>query len=67
MRDNMWQQVVKRAVSCGTTSDATSDKEWQQVIIWPNFRHFWTKEEPTTKHKENPLNFEEDLEENLLN
>ena len=67
MRDNTWQHVVKRVASSGTTSGATSDNEWQQVIIWPNFRYFWIREEPTTKHKEKPSNFEEDLEENLLN
>ena len=46
----------------------TSDSEWQDRVISANFPFFRIKEEPTTKHsKDNPLNFEEDLEEGLLN
>ena len=69
---NEWQRVVQRVTTSSTTSDkewqrmTTSDKEWQWVIISANFLFF--REEPTNRHpKENPLNLEEDLEEDLLN
>ena len=46
----------------------TSDKEWQPVVIFYNFLFFSTRERPTTKQpKDNSLNPEEDLGEELLN
>ena len=55
--DNEWQRVVQRVT--------TSDNEWQWVVILANFLFF--REEITNRHpKENPLNLEEDLEEDLL-
>ena len=52
-----WQRVVQRMI--------TSDNEWQWVVILANFLFF--REEITNRHpKENPLNLEEDLEEDLL-
>ena len=56
-----WQRVVQRVVQRVTTSD----NEWQWVVILANFLFF--REEITNRHpKENPLNLEEDLEEDLL-
>ena len=56
---NEWQRVVQRV--------ATSDNEWQWMVISANFLFFF-REESTNRHpKENPLNLEEDLEEDLLN
>ena len=44
-----------------------SDSKWQRVVILSNFPFFQIREEPTTKRsKEDSLNFEEDLEEGLL-
>ena len=61
-RYNEWQRMT----TSGTTSDTTSDNEWQWVVISTNFLFF--REEPIIRHpKENALNLEEDLEEDLLN
>ena len=44
----------------------TSDNEWQWVVTSANF--LFLREEPTNRNpKENPLNLEEGLEEDLLN
>lgn len=58
-KDNKQQRVVQRI-----TSSTTSDSEWSfQLNIF-----FGIKKAPITKHpKENPLNFDKDLEESLLN
>ena len=57
--DNKWQRVEQQVTTLGTTSE----NEWKWTIISVNF---W--EEPTNRHpKENPLNPEEYLEEDLLN
>ena len=64
---NEWQQV--------TANDNERYNEWRKEWQWmttsvfsANFLFFRIKEEPTTKHsKENSLNLEEDLEEELLN
>ena len=46
----------------------TIDNEWQPVVISSIFPFFGIREKPTTKHpKENSLNFEEGLEDRLLN
>ena len=62
----------------GTTSGTTSDSEWynewqlvttndNEWLFQPIF-FFFFREESTNRHpKENPLNLEEDLEEDLLN
>ena len=49
-----------------------SDNEWQRVTTNDNEWLFWPififRDEPTKKYpKENPLNLQEDLEEDLLN
>ena len=58
-----------------TTSDTTSDKEWQRmidnewqwVVISANFTFFGIIEEPNIKHfKENSLKLAEDLEDGIL-
>ena len=55
-------------VQRGTTSCATSDNQWQRVVISANFPLFRIREEPSTNHsKENPLNLEEKLEKDVLN
>ena len=44
----------------------TSDNEWEWVVVSADFLFF--REESTYRDpKENPLNFEEDLEEDFLN
>ena len=49
-----WQRMTK------------SDNEWPWVVISANV--LFSREEPTNRHpKENPLNFEKDIEEDLLN
>ena len=49
-----------------TANGTASDNEWHGVFISANFLFF--RQEPTNRHpKENPLNLEEDLEEDLLN
>ena len=55
-----WQQV--------TTSGRTSDNNNKKLLLWLIFFVFRIREEPSIRHsKENPLNFEEDLEEDLQN
>ena len=45
---------------------ATIENEWQWVVISANFI-FFEREEASNRHpKENPLNFEDDFEEELL-
>ena len=42
--------------------------EWERMKMSGYFRHFLFREESTKRHpKENPINLEEDLEEDLLN
>ena len=78
MSGNEWQRVVQRVTTSGITSDndwqrmSKSDNEWQRVTTNDNEWLFWPififREEPTKRHpKENPLNLQEDLEEDLLN
>ena len=55
--NNRLQRVVQRVKA--------SDKEWQPVVFSANFSQI--RKEPTTTHpKENYLNVEEDLEEDLV-
>ena len=62
MNENEWHNKWHRVVKLVTTSD----NEWQSVVVLANF--LFSREEPTNRHpKENPLNIEEDLEEDLLN
>ena len=52
-----WERVVQRVT--------TNDNEW---LFWLIFFVFRIREEPSIRHpKENPLNLEEDLEEDLRN
>ena len=74
--DNEWYNEWQWITTSGTTSSTTSDNEWysewQQVtmndserLFWPIF--FFFREEITNRHpKENLLNLEEDLDEDLL-
>ena len=72
--DNEWYNKLLRMktsdserqrVTSDTTSGTTSDSKWQ--LVKTNFLFLKIREEPTTKHiKENSLNLEEDLEEELL-
>ena len=64
--------MATSGTTSGTTSDrqrvTTNDNELQPVVISANFTFFRIRVEPTTKYpKENSLNLEEDLEEELLN
>ena len=66
MNDNEWQRVVQWVTTSGITNGTTSGNEWQWVVISVNF-NFFEREESSNRHpKENPLNFEDDLEEDLL-
>ena len=62
--DNEWYKQWQRVVQRMTMNDS----EWQRVRTNDNEWLFWQILEPTNRHpKWNPLNFEEDLEEDLLN
>ena len=55
----------RQGVTSDATSGTTSVSKWQ--LVKTNFLFFKIREEPTTKHiKENSLNLEENLEEELL-
>ena len=56
---NEWQKVIQRMTN--------SDNEWQWVVILANFLFFFREESINRHVKENPLNLEEDLEDDLLN
>ena len=63
---NEWQRVVQRVVQ----RVATNDSEWKRMTMSRYFGQFsfFSREDSTNRHpNENPLNFEEDFEEDLLN
>ena len=71
--DNEWQRMAASCTTSGTTSGTTSDNEWKRVttnynewLFRPILFCFW-EDSTNSQPKENPLNFEEDFKEDLLN